>query len=300
MSKYSSSNNHDSSSSELQHSCHLFEKFLVRYPGSQKDTINLILGEKVIKDSFFSKLLNKVNIYEHVDLNVFSLISATKSDNCIEEGVSYVIASCKELDSFYELDQDSVCISKKSTKDRHNIGYQRHLGSTPVKPSVSLGEYKQSSDLADALIRKSNTVFFNIDAVRKQDSFSKNSEITGFDIYEACNLSRSAGLSLGLQLFCLDIGEDTLEGNREDFASLMFWYFLEGCMHKNIDTKPENNTTYLVQSDLAEQAIQFTKSKITNRWSFIHPVDNKTYPCTEQDYNDLIQGQIPDIILALS
>ena len=300
MSKYSSTHSHDDSSIELGHSCHLFEKFLVRYPGSQKESINLILGEKIIKDSFFSNLLDKLNIYEKFDLKVYSLLNITESDSYIDEGVSYIIASGKELDSFKTIDQDSVCISKKAISDRHNIGYQRHLGPIPIKSSVSLGEYKQSSDLADALIRKSNTVFFNINAVRKQDSFCNTSDITGFDVYEACNLSRSAGLSAGLQLFCMNIGQEVLQGDKEDFVSLMFWYFLEGCMHKDIDSKPENTTTYLVQSDISENPIQFTKSKITKRWSFIHPVDNKTYPCTEQDYNDLIQGQIPDIILALS
>ncbi len=300
MSKYSNTNNEIDSSSEPRLSCHLFEKFLVRYPGSQKESINLILGEKVVKDSFYSKLCDKLNIYEKFNLSVHSLTSVSESVSCIESGVSFIIASCKELDNFKNIDNDPIYISKKSITTRHNIGYQRHLGAVPVKPSVSLGEYKQSSELADALIRKSDTVFFNIDAVRKQDSFSNTSDITGFDIYEACTISRSAGLSSGLQLFCMNMGEEALEGDREEFISLMFWYFLEGCLHKNIDTKPENNTTYLVQSELSEDPIQFTKSKITKRWSFVHPIDNKTYPCTEEDYNDLIQGQIPDIILAIS
>jgi hypothetical protein len=272
----------------------------VRYPGSQKSTINLILSEKISKDSFFSNLMDKLNIYDNFDLNVFWLLDLSESINCIEEGVSFIIAYSQELDNFRALDSDYICISKKSNPDKHNIGYQRHLGTVPLRPSVSLGEYKQSGDLADALIRKSNTVIFNIDAIRRQDSFCKASDITGLDVYEACHLSRSAGLSTNLQLFCIDIGDDTLRDEREDLVSLMFWYFLEGRMHKYIDTKPENITTYLVQSDVSEDPIQFNKSKITNRWTFLHPIDNKPYPCTEQDYNDLIQGHIPDVILALS
>lgn len=299
MSTQSSCNNHDDSPRELASSCHLFEKFLVRYPGSQKSTINLILSEKVDRIRLYSKLLDKLNIYEHFQLNVFSLKNIMNSVDSLESGVSFIITSGKELDSFEAIDSATLLISKYATADKHNIGYQRHLSHIPTKASVSLGEYKESNDLADALIRKTSTVLFDINAIRIQDSFSSRSEITGFDIYEACLISRSAGLSPGLELFCINIGDEDITAGTEDLLTLMFWYFLEGSKNQNIDNVPKNNITYLVQSDISDKAIEFTKSKITGRWSFRHPKDGKMYPCTEKDYNDLIQGDIPDIILAL-
>jgi len=299
MNTQSNSNNYHDNPVGVASSCHLFEKFLVRYPGSQKNAINLILGEKVDRISLYSKLLDKLNIYENFDLNVHLLKDIMNSGASIEKGLSFIIASGKELDNFKKIDTQSLFISKHAISDRNNIGYQRHVCPIPTKPSVSLGEYKHSTDLADALIRKAQSIFFNLDVIRVQDSFSSQSNITGLNIYEACSISRSAGLSSGLQLFSINIGEGELTSGTEELVSLMFWYFLEGSMDQHIDDIPENNITYLVESDLSEEAVEFIKSKITGRWSFKHPEDGKLYPCTENDYNELIQGSIPDIILAL-
>ena len=299
MSTQNSSNNRDGNPKELASSCHLFEKFLVRYPGSQKNTINLYFSEKVDRNELYSKLLDKLNIYENFNFNVFSVENSMNARAATKNGVNFIIASCKELVILEEYNAHALYISKYADPHKHNIGYQRHLCPIPAKPSVSLGEYKHSKDLADTLIRKTDNLLFDINAVRIQDSFSSRSDITGLDIYEACSISRSAGLSSDLQSFCINIGDEDLAGGTEDLITLMLWYFIEGRMNQDIDTLPENNITYLVQSDISDKAIEFTKSIITGRWSFKHPNDGKVYPCTEKDYNDLIQGDIPDIILAL-
>ena len=273
----------------------------MRYPGSREESINLIFGEKLDRIRVYSKFFSKKRITHSFDVRAFTFENKGEDNNEeLGQGITIIIANSQEIEKFRQIDDQSIVISKKAIADRQSIAYQRHLCDIPVKPSVSLGEYKASKELADAMIRKTNTVFFDMDAIRIQDSFHNESSITGLDIYEACSLARSIGLSNNLQLFCIDIGPKDIHENTEEALSLLLWYFFEGRISSDIDTKPENSTTYLVDSDMFNKEITFWQSKITGRWSFRHPIDNDIYPCTESDYIDLIQGQIPDILLTLT
>ena len=301
MNNSMNSNYRDAIHPGLTSKCQIIEKFLVRYPGSREESINLIFGEKLDRIRVYSKFFSKKRIIDTFDVRAFTF--ENKGEDNIEElsqGITVIIANSQEIEKFRELDDQSIVISKQAITERQSIAYQRHLCDIPNKPSVSLGEYKASKELADAMIRKSNTVFYNIDSIRIQDSFHNESSITGLDIYEACSLARSIGLSNNIQLLCIDIGPGEINENTEEALSLLLWYFFEGRTNSGIDTKPENSTTYLVDSDMFDKEITFWQSKITGRWSFRHPIDNDIYPCTENDYIDLVQGQVPDILLTLS
>jgi hypothetical protein len=295
------SNYRDAIRSGLTSKCQIIEKFLVRYPGSREESINLIFGEKLDRIRVYSKFFSKKSIIDNFDVRAFTFNN--KGEDHLEEfgqGITVIIAYSQEIEKFRQLDDQSIVISKQAMTERHSIAYQRHLCDIPNKPSVSLGEYKASKELADTIIRKSNTVFYNIDAIRVQDSFHNESSITGLDIYEACSLARSIGLSNNIKLFCIDIGSEDIHENTVEAVSLLLWYFFEGRTNSSIDTKPENSTTYLVDSEMFDKEVTFWQSKITGRWSFRHPIDNDIYPCTENDYIDLVQGQVPDILLTLT
>lgn len=295
------SNNRDAIPSGLTSRCQIIKKFLVRYPGSREELINLIFGEKLDRNRVYSKFFSKKNILDPFDVSAFTFDnSGANHIDELNEGLSIIIANSHEIQNFRPIDDQSIVISKKAIIDRHSIGYQRHLCDIPNKLSVSLGEYKSSTELADVIIRKANTVFFNIDAIRMQDSFHNDSSITGLDIYEACTISKSIGMSRNITLFCIDIGYNEINENTEEALSLLLWYFLEGRNNADIDTKLENSRTYLVENNMFDKEVEFIKNKVTGRWSFRHPIDNAIYPCTENDYKDLIQGHIPDILLALS
>jgi len=289
----------DDNPSGLTHSCHLFEKFLVRYPGSQKDAINLILSEKLDRNSLYSKFIEKLNIYENFIINLLPLDFTSQDSPEAADNTSFVIAKEKECEAFKKIRPDAVMIS--STADDHyiNIAYQRHLSNVNNNSSISLSEYRSSARSADAIIRSSSCLILDLNAIKVQDSFSTRSSITGLDVYEACAIARNAGMSENLQLFCLVVDDNSLHVHTQEVASLIFWYFLEGRKHRFTDSLSDNLITYLVQSNLYEDPIKFQKSKITGRWMVTDPITGDVSPCTESDYDITKTGEIPDVLCAL-
>lgn len=191
-------------------------------------------------------------------------------------------------------------IAKKGDNQGPVIAYQRHLSGEIHPMSVSLGDFKTHFDKAESQVRAARAIFFNLNAIRRQDSYFDLSHITGLDIYEACQLLRFCGLSSDHSFLFYNIGYNSpLEQSWECIATTI-WYYIEGKNNKNIEMVDEQeNQLYFVENSLFDEPVNFIKGYQTKRWWLIHPETKEKIPCAESDYISLRDGHIPDILLNL-
>lgn len=194
----------------------------------------------------------------------------------------------------------SAFISNKCVEKHRTIAYQRHLSNTIHHQSVSLGEFRSDFGRAESYLRAAKAIFFNLNSVRIQDSDYADSYITGLDIYEACQIIRFCGMSTDHSFMFLNVSDSKTGSNSWNCVATMIWYYLEGKNQMTID-HPEHteNQVYMVEHELFNEAISFIKAHQTKRWWFVHPETKEKIPCSENDYNALKNGSIPELLLNL-
>ncbi len=198
------------------------------------------------------------------------------------------------------LNTKKVFVQNSCNSTVPTVAYQRHMSSMHHIKSISLGEFRSNFDKAESLMRAAQTIVFNINAIRKQDSFSKNSPLTGLDIYEACQLLRFCGLNTQHGFLFYNIGHRELDEDTWQCIATTMWYYFEGITQQQVeDIDQRENSVYIVENSLFNEAITFIKGYQTNRWWFVHPESNEKVPCSEEDYKALRDGNIPDILLSI-
>lgn len=293
------SNKHDDKPTGVSSSYQIIEKFLGNDPDSKKASIYLIISEKLDINSFFSKLMTQVNIYKKFNLNIGILENEDISEIPILDKPTFFIGDQCHFDALLKIPTEKILISNRIYDGYSNIGYQRHLSEIPLKPSVSLGALNDQMDLAESLLRKADTIMFDLKAIRRNESGIQESGICGLSTIEACNLSRSAGLSKNQRLFFINTIGHQINNDQEEIISTILWYYLEGVLFRDIENEHKNSSIYFVENDLFDEPIKFIKGKSTGRWSFVHPYDGKVYPCTNQDYIEMSKGHVPDCIVSM-
>jgi hypothetical protein len=198
--------------------------------------------------------------------------------------------------------QKAAIISNTCKKNFRTIAYQRHLCDQLHLGSVSLGEFKQDFGRAESTLRNAHGIMFEMNAIRKQDSYFRQSAITGLDIYEACNILRYCGLSTEhFFLFFNLFDDDNLLGENWECLALLFWYYLEGKNQAELDNiDHEENNVYMVENNFFAEPVSFIQTCQTKRWWFIHPETKEKVPCSEQDYNAFREGVLPDILVSIT
>lgn len=208
-----------------------------------------------------------------------------------------------QMKGFLKMFDDKATLISRSCKSRYRtIAYQRHLSDKVHLGSVSLGEFKSDFGRAESTLRNAHAIVFELNAIRRQDSYFEQSAITGLDIYEACQVLRFCGLSTEHFFLFFNIGpaEALNPGSWECLATL-FWYYLEGKNQHQVDhADHEDNHVYMVENEYFTRPVSFIKAYQTKRWWFIHPETGDKVPCSEQDYICFREGNLPDIMLSLT
>lgn len=198
-----------------------------------------------------------------------------------------------------------------------NLGYQTYLVESE---SVNLmgkmcfdgcryGLLRDDLSYAEPYLRDADVVSFDMSAVVRSESPGNPwSRPTGFSAYDACQLSRYAGLSKNTQVFGLfeyypafDRDEITAQLMAE-----MVWCFIDAIQHRCDDnpltSKDKSFKEYIVALEEGNLDMVFFKCKETDRWWMSLPCSEeqkKRYgrhcvlACSYQDYLNANHGETP-------
>ena len=227
------------------------------------------------------------------------------------------------VDSRFDFGEDDELISSHSYMSRiitdkpnnlynfSNIGYQSYFNAQEeidlmerlFFDAYRLGEIVSDISLAEPVLRNAHLVSLDMRSVRAGEmGVSSNFSPNGFGGREICAIARYAGISDKVSVF----GVYEMENTSLSFqlTAQIIWYFIEGLSFRITEmpsSSDEDFTKFTVPTD-AEELI-FFKSHVTERWwvevPSILPEHTKTnsialLPCTQQDYLDACNQNIPE------
>lgn len=198
-----------------------------------------------------------------------------------------------------------------------NIGYQTYLVDQQsldlmanlLFDTYRLGNIRAAIEEAEPVLRNADLLSFDMTAVRASDAPGNGNAIpNGFAGEEACRIARYAGMSDKLSaagFFELNPTFDRL-GVSADLAAQMIWYFLDGVAHRFNELPGQNTegfTRYLVRIEGQPDELVFLRSKKSGRWWIdlsMGRAPGSKYerhhyvPCSEADYQQAMQDELPD------
>ena len=189
-----------------------------------------------------------------------------------------------------------------------NLGYLRHLNSfykiellRKIKfDMLSLGDLRFEFSEAEPIMRDSHIVNFNLESLKSNAINFKLTSPNGLTAFEACNLSRYAGISSSMKIVCFNNVKSTIECN--SVLSEMIWYFIEGYNNRYDDNFLNESDFIYYYVEVEGHNFKFYKNKISKRWwveyisEGIISIDKDIIPCSENDYklsqNSIISERI--------
>jgi hypothetical protein len=192
-----------------------------------------------------------------------------------------------------------------------NLGYQSYFNAQEEKDLMDrlffdayrLGELNQDISLAEPVLRNAHMVSLDARSIKASEiGVSPNFSPNGFDGREICAISRYAGLSDKVSVFGIYEMENIDQSAQ--LVAQIIWYFIEGVnfrIKESPYSKTDDFTKYTVPTE-TEQLVYY-KSHLTERWwvevpSILtsHTKANSAalLPCTEQDYLDACNQNIPE------
>lgn len=257
------------------------ESFLNAYGNFSQYQNKLILVPGLLNENSEAELQKLA-----IELNMPAVFFGTKSQQDILESA---------------ITRKKAFISSKCRNTNKTIAYQRHLCDDIHIQSVSLGEFRTDFGKAESILRGADTVFFELNALRFQDSYFEDSLVTGLDIYEASQLLRYTGMATSHKLLYMNVSHQALHPRTWESLATLMWYYLEGKSQMEIDSpEHEDNRKFFVETEFFGDALTFIQTHKTNRWWVVHPETKERIPCTEQDYISLRDGMVPDLLMDLA
>ncbi len=191
-----------------------------------------------------------------------------------------------------------------------NIGAQKHLTSVPENKlidkmyfeSINLGKIKSNVTEAEPVMRDSNIVSFNINAVKSGDLNNAHHYPNGLNSYELCSLSRFSGLGSTVKIVSFFENWDLSIMN--SLLAESTWYVIDG-FSSRINENPINDSNDFIyyHIELDNYKFKFYRSKLSNRWwvEFLNDelisIKKDIISCTLNDYNNCRNSLIPERIL---
>jgi len=199
-----------------------------------------------------------------------------------------------------------------------NIGYQTYyvkdeeldLFNKMYFDAFRLGEFYSNPKMVEPLVRNSDILSFDLDAIRSSD-YKANSKDSPHGFYgeDACRIMRYAGLSDKLT----SIGIFNFQSNsvfvKQDanLVAQMIWYFIEGVHQRKSDYPKGTKTSYtkyrVTVNDFKDEIV-FYKSDKSGRWWMEVPYPNSEnlkfqrhlmVPCTYDVYLDAVKSDMPNL-----
>ncbi len=227
------------------------------------------------------------------------------------------------IDSRFDFGMDDELISSHSYMSKiitdkpnnlfnfSNLGYQSYFNAQEeidlmerlFFEAYRLGDVAHDLTLAEPVLRNAHLVSLDARAIRASEvGLSNNFSPNGFTGREICTIARYAGISDNVRVFGLYEMENSVQSFQ--MMAQIIWYFIEGFNYR-IRESPngdsDNFTKYTVPTE-TEQLVYY-KSHLTDRWWVEVPSILTSHtklrptallPCTEKDYLDACDQNIPD------
>ncbi len=196
------------------------------------------------------------------------------------------------------------------------VGYQAYLNSYEALEMckklnfdlLSVGELRQDLKGAEPQLRMADMVSIDITAIRRSDApANPDSFHFGLTGEEIAQLAWYAGLneklsSFGVYGYHADLQVDN---STAEVIAVLLWYFVEGFYHRKGEFPLRENfyVKYTVPFLKEKIDIIFYKSLLSERWWLEVPNNEEVkanykrstlVPCTYQDYEEAIAGNLPD------
>jgi formiminoglutamase len=256
------------------------------------------------------------------ELNTFNkpiVILGGSHDVTIAQYYSYgkynklIEATC--IDSYIDLKGDNEpaatnFLMKLFTEEPNYLKHFNHIGfqSYFIHPRMlqtidklhfdcyRLGRVTENIIEMEPVIRNSNMVSFDINAIKNSDAPSNKNAINGLTGVEACTLMQYAGMStklnsIGIYGYSPVQDEDQLTAKQ---ISQMLWYFVDGVYRKSMEAPITENVHYNeYQIAFGELETVFLQNKRTKRWWMQMP--NKEFiACSHSDYITACNNDLPE------
>ena len=158
-----------------------------------------------------------------------------------------------------------------------------------------LGKVKENVEEMEPVLRTSEMLSFDLAALGAT-TFMEGSSPNGFNGEEACSLMRFAGMSEKMQ----SVGIYGYDQKTDPFNTLakqvsqMLWYYIDGTyfgrLEADLNDKQMFNECHIAFGTIDTTFIQSLK---TGRWWMLMP-DNKYIPCSQSDFNQAGNNEIPE------
>lgn len=171
-----------------------------------------------------------------------------------------------------------------------------------------VGQLRTNLHDIEPVIRNADMVSFDITAIRSSDApGNANAQPFGLTGEEACQLCWYAGhneklSSIGFYEYNPDL--DDAHKKTASVVATMIWYFIEGyyCRKGESNFRSNDFLKYTVSMPVEPEAIQFYKSKFSEKWWMEVPYPdgreryarNSIVPCSYSDYQTAVKGEVPE------
>jgi|GEM_PF-2875806 len=278
-------------------------------------TENTALGNSI--RSVLNQFSN-LSTYPSFDLGYYNHNNNHKSNSLIT-GDFHIHIGTKRIISHSNLDLEQKVINidnklhQLTLEKMLTIGHQRHLKTEipqltnddyyNISKGMSLGSLRRSTQMAEPIIRDASHCQVFTRAIRKSVVLDEiNALPTGLYPEEACQLMRYVGEASNLETLHI-IHESS--GEKTDQAAviaLMVWYAIEGYSFRSKQlpkTHPELFDNYLVENPNSDLNLSFYKHKTSERWWAQVTGNEKYIPCSYEEYNASIKGDLSTNLLLL-
>ena len=199
---------------------------------------------------------------------------------------------------------DMLTLEPNLVRHYNHIGFQSYFVHPRMIETLDklrfdcyrLGVVQQNLEEMEPVLRNSNMVSFDVNAIKNSESPASILSPNGFNGTEACTLIRYAGMSANvtsLGIYGYNPAEDKHNLTAKQISQ-MIWYFIDGrnkCLRESNLNERSEFLEY--HTAFAEVETIFLQSKKTNRWWMQLP-DKKFIACSHDDYMKASNNQIPE------
>ena len=169
-----------------------------------------------------------------------------------------------------------------------------------------LGEFNADFKTAEPILRNSDIISFDFQAIRASEINNEQGNPNGFYAEQACQIAKYAGISDKATSFGIFncFSDKLIEAK---LIAQMCWYFMDGFFDRKGDFPVGSKieyTKFTVFLEIGEHEIVFYRSNKSDRWWMEVPYPPSEFskferhhmvPCNKFDYDRAMKNEMPDL-----
>lgn len=285
----------------------------------EKESLNNVFSDVLFlgKDDLFKVIIGELSSYSNhfEELSLQKITFSTIDDlnhaleMCIKKGIIPIAFTndFEQLSILSRFFENNFYLSNKIDFKNNTmkcIGFQRHINELEDiqrhldSTSFSLGKLNMDVNALEPALREAEIMVVDLNVLSSSVVQLKDNKITGLSADTLIQLIKFASHSPNLKALILNTG-NIIENQSKSAAEILatgIWYFLEGILQGQ--HKPsQNDEKYFVSINETEEPILFIHSLKYDKWWFQLESGSKNYACTYAEYEQTVNGDLPDRIL---